>query len=168
ILDSVADGVMVADENGQVIGFNSTAERILNLPPSQVIGRPTSVVAGLYGSGGRWLDTVDRWRTQPQSYQPGEFLEDRLELDDERVISVRLSPVYLGAQFLGTVSVFRDITREVEVDRLKSEFVATVSHELRTPMTSIKGYADLLLGGMAGPAPDQQQYCLAVIKPNTA
>src|SRR5690606_36052760 len=73
----------------------------------------------------------------------------------------------LGAQFLGTVSVFRDITREVEVDRLKSEFVATVSHELRTPMTSIKGYADLLLGGMAGPVSDQQQYFLEVIKQNT-
>ena len=167
ILDSVADGVMVADESGRVIGFNSTAERILNLPASQVIGRPSSVVAGLYGSGGRWLQTVDRWRQEPQSYRPGEFLEDRLELEDERVISVRLSPVYLGDQFLGTVSVFRDITREVEVDRLKSEFVATVSHELRTPMTSIKGYADLLLGGMAGPVSEQQHYFLEVIKQNT-
>src|SRR5690606_38639712 len=83
ILDSVADGVMVADESGRVIGFNSTAERILNLPASQVIGRPSSVVAGLYGSGGRWLQTVDRWRQEPQSYRPGEFLEDRLELEDE-------------------------------------------------------------------------------------
>jgi signal transduction histidine kinase len=51
--------------------------------------------------------------------------------------------VILQNDFLGTVSIFRDITHEVEVDRLKSEFVATVSHELRTPMTAIKGYVDI-------------------------
>ncbi|MCC6798682.1 MAG: GAF domain-containing protein, partial [Anaerolineae bacterium] len=166
ILDSVADGVMVADQHGQVIGFNSTAERILGIPGSRVLGRPTSIVAGLYSSGGRWLNTVNRWLKQPHDYQPGEFLEERLSLEDGRVISVRLSPVYLGEQFLGTVSIFRDITRDVEVDRLKSEFVATVSHELRTPMTSIKGYADLLLLGAAGEVSEQQQYFLDVIKQN--
>jgi len=82
ILDSVADGVMVADERGQVIGFNSTAERILNIPASQVLGRPTSAVAGLYRSGGRWLETVERCLTQPSDYRPGEFLEERLSLED--------------------------------------------------------------------------------------
>jgi len=53
----------------------------------------------------------------------------------------------LEGELLGTVSTFRDITHQVQLDRLKSEFVATVSHELRTPMTSIKGYVDILLMG---------------------
>ncbi|MCW5859891.1 MAG: hypothetical protein KIS63_16455, partial [Caldilineales bacterium] len=45
---------------------------------------------------------------------------------------------------------FIDITRMKEIDRLKSNIVASVSHELRTPLTSIKGYTDLLMGGYAG------------------
>ncbi len=90
----------------------------------------------------------------------------QLNLDNGRFVSVILSPVNMGEQFLGTVSVFRDITREIELDRMKSEFVATVSHELRTPMTSIKGYADLLLLGAAGGVTDQQQRFLSTIKTN--
>jgi signal transduction histidine kinase len=80
---------------------------------------------------------------------------------------VHLAPVSLRNDFLGTVSIFQDITHQVEVDRLKSEFVATVSHELRTPMTSIKGYVEILLMGAAGKLNDQQDRFLQVVKTNT-
>ncbi|NOH01611.1 MAG: hypothetical protein HND47_06440 [Chloroflexi bacterium] len=79
---------------------------------------------------------------------------------------VHLAPVIHQRDFLGTVSIFRDITREVEVDRLKSEFVATVSHELRTPMTAIKGYVDILTMGAAGPLNENQVHFLDVVRNN--
>jgi PAS domain S-box-containing protein len=168
IVESIADGVMVADQNGDVTQFNSAAERILGLQRKQVIGSHITSLAGLYASAGgrRWLDAINRWIADPTEHRPGEELQVQLELDNNRYVSVVLSPVNMGDQFLGTVSVFRDITREVEVDRMKSEFVATVSHELRTPMTSIKGYADLLLLGAAGQVTDQQQKFLSTIKAN--
>ncbi len=165
ILESVADGVMVSDQTGEVILFNAAAERILGLRRDQVLGRPADDLSGLYGpSAAQWADVLERWRTDPASYR-GEFLSEQIELED-RVVSVHVSPVLHGSEHLGLVSVFRDITREVLADRVKSEFVARVSHELRTPMTSIKGYADLLLMGAAGEITPEQRRFLETVKNN--
>ena len=62
---------------------------------------------------------------------------------------------------------FRDISREVEVDQLKSDFVATVSHELRTPMTSIRGYVQMMLLEAAGSLTDEQRKFMEIIRTNS-
>ncbi len=167
ILEGIADGVMVADANGRVTLFNKAAERILSVKRSQAMGRMLDDILGLYGSQAReWLVQVQAWREDPKTYESGGFLAERLELE-RRIISVHLSPVISGAhEFLGTVSVFRDVTAEVEADRAKSEFVSTVSHELRTPMTAVKGYVDLMLMGTTGTLTEMQERFLSVIKSN--
>jgi NtrC-family two-component system sensor histidine kinase KinB len=53
-------------------------------------------------------------------------------------------------QLLGAVTLLEDITHLREIDRLKSEFIATASHELRTPLTSVQMTVHLLLEGAAG------------------
>jgi PAS domain S-box-containing protein len=167
VLEGVADGVMVADAQGQVILFNAAAERILDLPREQALGRATSEMLGLYGGQAQdWMEAVAGWAKQPEVYDAGEYLAARLDLGD-RIVSVHLAPVLMGEEFLGTVSVFRDVTAEVEAERTKTEFVSTVSHELRTPMTSIKGYADLLLMGAVGTLSGEQHRFLTIIKNNT-
>ncbi|GAC1503401.1 MAG: hypothetical protein NVS2B12_14400 [Ktedonobacteraceae bacterium] len=72
----------------------------------------------------------------------------------------------LDERHLGRLYVFRDVTREREVDRMKSEFVSLVSHELRTPLTSIKGYVDLLMDGDAGELDEEQLEYLSIVKNN--
>ncbi len=169
ILESIADGVIVTDPDHRVVLFNSAAERILGLKRDEALGRPAVDFIGLYGPAGRrWVAAVQGWsQTPPQAGADQALLDERLMLEDERVVSVHLAPVVFEKDFLGTVSIFRDITREVELDRLKSEFVATVSHELRTPMTSIKGYVEVLLMGAVGPLSDEQRRFLEIIKTNT-
>jgi signal transduction histidine kinase len=67
---------------------------------------------------------------------------------------------------LGTVIVIRDVTAEVEADRLKDEFISHVSHELRTPLTAIKGYSEILLSGAGGPLEEAQHGFLDTINRN--
>ena len=168
ILNSIADGVIVTDANHKIILFSPSAERILGLGSEDVVGHPVFDFIGVYGAGGtRWADAIRTWSQSPASIGRVAFLTEQLELEDGRVISIHPAPIVLGDEFLGTVSIFRDISREVEVDRLKSEFVATVSHELRTPMTSIKGFVDLLLMNVSGELDDEQRRFLEIIRSNT-
>jgi signal transduction histidine kinase/CheY-like chemotaxis protein len=85
-----------------------------------------------------------------------------------RTLSASFAPVRaVGGAVSGTVAVFRDFTREAEIDRLKSDLVSIVSHELRTPLTSIKGYLDLVLMGASGPLSKQQSSFLEIARNNS-
>jgi PAS domain S-box-containing protein len=168
ILEAVADGVLVTDPNNEITFLNSSAERILGLEAGQIRGQSLDKFVGLFGKAAQtWMQTIRSWSEDPSTYQPGDTYAEQLNLETGRVVLVHLAPVIWRNELLGTVSIFRDITHEVEVDRLKSEFVATVSHELRTPMTSIKGYVDILLMGAAGALTENQTHFLDIVRSNT-
>lgn len=168
ILEAVADGVLVTGSNNRISFLNQSAAQILGLEPGRVMGQSLDVFGGLFGkSAGSWMETIRNWSEGVIAYELGDTFAEQLDLENGRIVLVHLAPVILQNDFLGTVSIFRDITHEVEVDRLKSEFVATVSHELRTPMTSIRGYVDVLLMGAAGAVNENQSHFLSIIKNNT-
>jgi PAS domain S-box-containing protein len=161
ILESIADGVVLADAQGMIILFNRAAERIFGVTRDEALGQPYTRLTGMFkGISLTQLDTLGA-----PSDPSADLSIERLEIGP-RIINARISPVRSANQPLGTVSVFRDVTRDVEVDRMKSEFISNVSHELRTPMTSIKGYTDLLLMGAGGQVTEQQRHFLDTIKSN--
>jgi signal transduction histidine kinase len=149
ILESIADGVIVEDKSGQIIMINPAAERILgNLSESFPV-YPIREMPAIHAKG------------EPSS---ADSSEDRRFEAGGKVVSAREAPVVTkdGGE-LGSVMVFRDITREVEVDRLKDEFIENVSHELRTPLTSIKGYSELLMLTAKDKLDEQQRKSISYI-----
>jgi signal transduction histidine kinase len=89
---------------------------------------------------------------------------DNFTADDAQIIttlarqlSVALSNAELYEEQLETAERLR------EVDRLKSEFLASMSHELRTPLNSIIGYAEVMLDGLDGPLNEEMEEDIAAI-----
>ncbi len=167
ILEAVADGVLVTDAQNRVTLCNASAERMLGLKSADVVNQSLEKYTDLFGKASQtWLQTIQKWTRDPGAYH-GEVFAERLMLDNGGAVAVTLAPVFFRRDFLATVSIFRDITHEVQVERMKSEFISNVSHELRTPMTSIKGYVEVMLMGVTGQLSQQQEHFLKIIKNNT-
>ena len=169
ILRSIADGVIVADARRRIVLINLAAEHILGARGETVIGQDVYNVFGAFSPQGRMeaLAAMEALITDPvPSKATLRVIDTTLELED-RMISARLTPVFTESEeFVGVVTILRDITKEVLADRAKNEFVSTVSHELRTPLTSIKGYTDLLIAGAVGAVNDGQRRFLSIVKSN--
>jgi len=167
ILEGIADGVMLTNPEGEINLFNSAAEEMLGLPRDQVLGRTLPTLIAEYGGNvAAWAEPLMVWSMTKQATDSGVYPTDRIDIGD-RVVSVNIAPVYTGEESLGMVSVFRDVTRDVEVDNLKNEFVLNVTHEFRTPMTSIKLASEMLLSGMLGEVTEPQMKNMVSIKSNT-
>jgi signal transduction histidine kinase len=148
ILKGITDGVLVLDREYNIILLNPKGTKILELetpiieyqPLHQILDHAaveaTDFIQMFYYE---LLKALDKIKLDKQA------VNFRLEVGNKAIV-VTLAPIPLASDELPSiVAVIRDISREAEIDRIRNEFISTVSHELRTPMTSIKGYADLLM-----------------------
>jgi signal transduction histidine kinase len=169
ILQSLSDGVIVCDVFGSVITVNPAAEHILERPLEELlIWNMPELIRRMMGRRADELP-IEAILSEPRDeFGRARMYSATLQLGTH-VVSATLNPVLSSEKHtpIGALLVFRDITREVEADRLKTEFIGTVSHELRTPMTSIKGFTQLLVMGSLGPVNETQREFLNIIQTNS-
>lgn len=169
LLDSVDEAIIMFDTQGMCVVANHQAGHMLGLSAEEIVGRSVHELHSLtlrqFGASGAFL-----WNPGPDGGPPVELETTVIETREERprVFHEFAAPVQdAGGRVIGRIYVYRDITKETELDRMKTEFIATVSHELRTPMTSIKGSLGLVLGGAAGELPAEARELLTIARNNT-
>ena len=161
-IDSLYDPVIVTDEDGRVTKLNPAAEEVFG-PEQQNSGKHVGELA----RDGRIASAVAEALALQQPVA-GEGMSQVLPLavdGSERAFRVRTTPMRDTAKhLLGAVTLLEDITHLREIDRLKSEFIATASHELRTPLTSVQMGVYLLLEGATGELNEKQVEVLSACR----
>jgi PAS domain S-box-containing protein len=162
ILENSSEGIVLADENGLVLLWSPSMERMTGVSKEEAVGKSMSYLLRGRNSFG-----------QSTSLETSGSVE-AIELE---IVATDGTPRWLHAQhgpgydedgkLSFDVVVISDITRQREVERLKDDFFSTVSHELRTPLTPIKGYASLLLRRGADIPEDRRKEALQSIVERT-
>lgn len=164
ILDSTVDGVVVFDVEGQATVANPAVTSLMNLPTGEIIAHDV-----------RELLKYDRETGDDRGdvvalVSAGGASDAALKFQwGSKTLSTTVAPVRVesSGENIGTVAVFRDFTREAEIDRMKSTFVSIASHELRTPLNAILGYAEMLREEVYGPLSGRQRDVTGRILANT-
>ena len=152
ILDCMAEGLILLDEDGKVLAINRAARTIFGFPE------------GEEDDGALLLTRSRRLREAIQECQQkhaGVVLDVDALAESARSLRMFVSPV-AGRQYegqpVGTSILISDVTELKKAEGIRSEFTANVSHELKTPLTSIKGFTEMLSSGMVASPEDQKRF----------
>ncbi len=166
LVSTIADGAVLVDTEMRIILANTTARKIFSWDHQNVIGESilhhlpaeltTKLTKPLYDFANQLGLTSHRESVSDPLVQGAELLKKDLAQGDEFRISltkpVRRTVRVLLTQVLdrekenvrGIALTVQDITREVELNEAKSQFISNVSHELRTPLFNIKSFIETL------------------------
>ncbi|MEW5739194.1 MAG: response regulator [Myxococcota bacterium] len=158
MVEAMSDGVVLTDEQGQVVVCNAAARTLLRASAGEDVTlerltawlgvSPFEIVRGWEYSGQK------TWREELQLF----------ERDVQLIISPVAGP---GSSLRGVLLVARDVTEAKQLAQRKDEFVGIVSHELRTPLTSITGALDLVLNHITGDLNEKQKRFLEMAREST-
>lgn len=164
LLGSMAEGILLVDEEGELLIFNAAARRFLGFEKDQKVSLQ-KIEKRFHGWG--FLD-LSLWPGKRSCFLPqSKVIRVLSQGRGEHYFRVFQKPLERGHQPLGYLTLLQDITEEKKLGKLKDEFIATVSHELRTPLTIVMGSIGNLKDGVVGALTERQRAVVASAHRNT-
>lgn len=166
ILASIGDGVIVTGREGKIIFFNRAAEDFSGYSQDEVLGKNFYEILKVCREKNKPLGRDSTLTHKALNQAKAERNDDRFFTHkDGRLypVSQVATPLIIEGEVIGAIVAFRDITREKEIDRMKTEFISVASHQLRTPLSAIKWFTEMLITGDAGKINSEQKKFLQQI-----
>lgn len=165
LVETIPHGIQECDAQGTILFTNSAYDKIFGLEPGEAIG--TRIWDKYIDEGEReklknYISSLAKLQPEPTPY----FAQNRTK--DGRLIEVQVDWNYLRdsqGRVTGFASIGTDVTARLQAeesirssDRLKTELISTAAHEFRTPLTTIQGFAELLLGERGFSEAERREY----------
>ena len=143
VLMSIANGVVVCDDNDNVVLVNNHAQTLLEVSEEQLL--KTKIQNYIDTSGNEcFKEKIEQFKDTPLEIIEKKPIEFNISVD-QRVIKSIISPMFTrNKDYVGYIIVLIDMTKEAEMDQMRAHFISNVSHELRTPVTVLRSYIDTL------------------------
>lgn len=142
VLMSIVNGVVVCDNHDKVILVNNHAQKLLEVQEDDIVG---TQIQQFCDSAGEFCfnEKIAQFKDTPLE-EDGAPVPFNIEID-KRILKCLISPMFTRSNsYVGYIIVLIDVTKDVEMDQLRSHFISNVSHELRTPVTVLRSYIDTL------------------------
>jgi PAS domain S-box-containing protein len=148
IIQNFADGLLVFDKVGKVSLINPQAESFFRIKKEEIVGKSFSELV------------------QFSDFKPiieavgGELkrvFRKEVPIRGDLILEVTTVPMMKGEEEVGILMILHDVTREKEIERMKTEFVSISAHQLRTPLSAIKWTLKMFLDGDLGELTKEQR-----------
>ena len=160
-LDGMSEGLIALDTDKRIVLFNKVAENLTGWKFRDVKGKPVDRVFQIVNERADepTESTIDKALQSGKTESGTQYDVLISKNDDKHPIFVCTSPIDKSENaIIRAIIVFRDVSHERELNRMKSDFTSSVSHELRTPLTSIKAYTETILRDPNMPEDIQRQF----------
>ncbi len=159
LLESLGEGVIAIDNKTNIALINDAAVALLELPSTEkVMNIPVNHAFTITSQDDQPLTGAQTpaLLSMKQLKPVDNVYTFHRKSGAKVLLNISANPVLLNNQLVGSVMTLRDVTKEREVDRMKTEFISLASHQLRTPLSAIRWFSEMLVSGDAGQLQPEQ------------